>query len=221
MFVQATRRVERSRVFCKLRDRLPVSSWVVRIVSVLPVARVVSTLLYHSTLRLKVQDQRMGGGGGGGFIRTCNGAILSPPVRTDCWGCASRHGVNTVRPQSGAEIFPCYSTAAARSRVAIGEHHTAPRSAGLPCYPTQGGAERPPCMLCTNDYDARGTIVRRWDRCPPWIPVADSALVAYSHPLKSKGRLAVAKAVALRINLNIAGCGVVSPPMHQGTVRLA
>jgi hypothetical protein len=59
VFVQATRRVERSRVFCKLRDRLPVSSWVVRIVSVLPVARVVSTLLYHSTLRLKVQDQRM------------------------------------------------------------------------------------------------------------------------------------------------------------------
>ena len=150
--------------------------------------------------------------------RTCNGAILSPPVRTDCWGCALRHGVTALRLQSGAEIFPCYSTAAARSRVAIGEHHTAPRSAGLPCYPTQGGAERPPCMLCTNDYDARGTIVRRWDRCPPWIPVADSALVAYSHPLKSKGRLAVAKAVALRINLNIAGCVVVSPPMHQGTV---
>jgi hypothetical protein len=51
------------------------------------------------------------------------------------------HGVNTVRRQSGAAIFPCYSSAAARSRVAIGEHRTAARSAGLQCYPTQGGAE--------------------------------------------------------------------------------
>jgi hypothetical protein len=37
---------------------------------------------------------------------------------------------------------------------------------------------------------------------------------AFCQSLKSKVGLAAAKAAALRINLNIEGCGVVAPPMH-------
>jgi hypothetical protein len=37
---------------------------------------------------------------------------------------------------------------------------------------------------------------------------------AFYQSLKSKVGLAAAKAAALRINLNIEGCGVVAPPMH-------
>jgi hypothetical protein len=37
---------------------------------------------------------------------------------------------------------------------------------------------------------------------------------AFYQNLKSKVGLAAAKAAALRINLNIDGCGVVAPPMH-------
>jgi len=36
-----------------------------------------------------------------------------------------------------------------KSRLTIVVHHTAARSDGLPYYPTQGGADRPPCMMCT------------------------------------------------------------------------
>jgi hypothetical protein len=37
---------------------------------------------------------------------------------------------------------------------------------------------------------------------------------AFYQSLKSKVGLAAAKAAALRININIEGCGVVAPPMH-------
>jgi hypothetical protein len=37
---------------------------------------------------------------------------------------------------------------------------------------------------------------------------------AFHNGLKSKVGLAAAKAAALRINLNVQGCGIVAPPMH-------
>jgi hypothetical protein len=37
---------------------------------------------------------------------------------------------------------------------------------------------------------------------------------AFYNGLKSKVGLAAAKAAALRVNLNVQGCGLVSPPMH-------
>ncbi len=37
---------------------------------------------------------------------------------------------------------------------------------------------------------------------------------AFYNGLKSKVGLAAAKAAALRINLNVQGCGIVAPPMH-------
>jgi hypothetical protein len=37
---------------------------------------------------------------------------------------------------------------------------------------------------------------------------------AFYNGLKSKVRLAAAKAAALRVNLNVQGCSIVSPPMH-------
>ena len=37
---------------------------------------------------------------------------------------------------------------------------------------------------------------------------------AFYNGLKSKVGLAVAKAAALRINLNVQGCSIVAPPMH-------
>jgi hypothetical protein len=40
---------------------------------------------------------------------------------------------------------------------------------------------------------------------------------AFYQSLKSKVGLAGGKAAALRINFNIAGCGVVAPPMHAPT----
>jgi hypothetical protein len=39
-------------------------------------------------------------------------------------------------------------------------------------------------------------------------------LAAFYQPLKSKVGLGAAKAAALRINLNIEGCGAVAPPMR-------
>jgi len=82
-------------------------------------------------------------------VRPCNGAIPSPPARTDCWGCALRHGAKTVRPQGGAAIFPCYSGAAARSLVTIVAHHTDAGSAEATMLPDARGAERLLYMLCT------------------------------------------------------------------------
>ena len=61
-------------------------------------------------------------------VRPCNGVTLSPPARTDCWGCALRHGAETVRPQGGEALFPCYSTNAARSLLTTVACHTAARS---------------------------------------------------------------------------------------------
>ena len=99
-----------------------------------------------------------------------HGAILSPLARTDCWG---------VRFATRRK----YRASAARSRVAIVEHHTAARSAGATMLPdARGGSAHPTCCVL-NVYDAWwGTIVRRWDRHPPRIQVANSALVAYSDP---------------------------------------
>ena len=37
---------------------------------------------------------------------------------------------------------------------------------------------------------------------------------AFYNGLKSKVGLAAAKAAALRVNLNVQGCGIVAPPMH-------
>ena len=37
---------------------------------------------------------------------------------------------------------------------------------------------------------------------------------AFYSGLKSKVGLAAAKAAALRVNLNVQGCGIVAPPMH-------
>jgi hypothetical protein len=37
---------------------------------------------------------------------------------------------------------------------------------------------------------------------------------AFYNGLKSKVRLAAAKAAALRVNLNVQGCSIVAPPMH-------
>ena len=37
---------------------------------------------------------------------------------------------------------------------------------------------------------------------------------AFYNGLKSKDGLAAAKAAALRVNLNVQGCGIVAPPMH-------
>ena len=39
-------------------------------------------------------------------------------------------------------------------------------------------------------------------------------LAAFYNGLKSKVRLAAAKAPALRVNLNVQGCSIVAPPMH-------
>ncbi len=38
---------------------------------------------------------------------------------------------------------------------------------------------------------------------------------AFYNGLKSKVGLAAAKAAALRVNLNVQGCGIVAPPMHS------
>ena len=43
---------------------------------------------------------------------------------------------------------------------------------------------------------------------------------AFYNGLKSKIGLAAAKTAALRVNLNVQGCGIVSPPMH-GALPLA
>ena len=66
--------------------------------------------------------------------------------------------VNTVRLQRGAAIFPCYSTAAATSRVAIVEHHTAARNSGATMLPDakgrKGGQSVHPTCCVLNDYNA-------------------------------------------------------------------
>ncbi len=40
---------------------------------------------------------------------------------------------------------------------------------------------------------------------------------AFYNSLKSKVGLAAAKATALRVNLNVQGCGIVAPPMHASS----
>ena len=40
---------------------------------------------------------------------------------------------------------------------------------------------------------------------------------AFYNGLKSKVGLAAAKAAALRVNLNVQGCGIVAPPMHASS----
>jgi hypothetical protein len=74
-------------------------------------------------------------------VRSCNGATLSPPARSDCWGCALRHGTATVRSQVGAALFPCYCTDAARNLLTTAVRHAAARSAGVKSHATrrQGG----------------------------------------------------------------------------------
>jgi hypothetical protein len=42
----------------------------------------------------------------------------------------------------------------------------------------------------------------------------DFKRAAFYNGLKSKVGLAAAKAAALRVNLNVQGCGIVAPPMH-------
>jgi len=45
-------------------------------------------------------------------------------------------------------------------------------------------------------------------------PVARVTNAAFYNGLKSKVGLAAAKAAALRINLNVHGCGIVATPVH-------
>ena len=70
-------------------------------------------------------------------VRSCNGATLSPPARSDCWGCALRHGTATVRPQVGAALFPCYSTDAARNLLTTAVRQAAAWSAGVESHATR------------------------------------------------------------------------------------
>jgi len=54
---------------------------------------------------------------------------------------------------------------------------------------------------------------------PAWLAVDDLPLVngapgAFYNGLKSKVGLAAARAAALRVNLNVQGCGIVTTPMH-------
>jgi hypothetical protein len=70
--------------------------------------------------------------------------------------------------------------------VSIVDHHTVGRSTGG-YHDTRhkGGQSSHPTYCVLNDYNAWwGTIVRRWDRYPPWIPVANSVMVAYPDPLR-------------------------------------
>ncbi len=62
-------------------------------------------------------------------VRPRNEVTLSLCACTDCWGCALRHGVKTVRPIGGATFFPCYSIAAARNLLATDVCHMVARSA--------------------------------------------------------------------------------------------
>ena len=68
----------------------------------------------------------------------------------------------------------------------------------------------------TGPPGGRGALQCHWNASATTqlglVPVSPGGLLYQS--LKSKVKLAAAKAAALRINLNVEGCGVVAPPMH-------
>jgi hypothetical protein len=98
-----------------------------------------------------------------------HGAILSPLARTDCWGCALRHGVNTVRPLRGVGWRSLSTTRLQGVR-------------GLPCYPHDARGGRAPtlhavyCMITMHGGErlcAGGIDIPHGYRLQtvPWLPI--------------------------------------------------
>jgi hypothetical protein len=104
-------------------------------------------------------------------VRPCNGVTLSPPARSDCWGCAMRHGAKPVRPQGGAALFPCYSIAAARNLLTTAVRHAGVR--GLTCQPSQGWAERQPPILCSEFWRSFSRCRHLPSRSTPRVGIRD------------------------------------------------
>ena len=94
-----------------------------------------------------------------------------------------------------------------------------------PCARTPSLVPPPACMasFCVFFFyrptGRRGTLDCRCDHAGMSLQTNNSEALrfkraAFYNGLKSRVGLAAAKAAALRVNLNVQGCGIVAPPMH-------